>query len=170
MEGKWNYAFIDGQNLHLWTTKEELPRKIDFRKFRNYLKEKYNITEAFFYLWYVKEDNNDFYTNLQKSGFIVVFKKHLAGMISEKKGNVDSDIIFNIMRCLIDRPNDFEKIVLVSGDGDYKNVVDYLIKKERFLKILFPNRKFASSLYKQLTARFFDYLWKIKSKIEYISR
>lgn len=44
--------------------------------------------------------------------------------------------------------NDFNKIILVSGDGDYKKVVDYLISKERFEKILFPNRKFASSLYK----------------------
>jgi hypothetical protein len=54
------------------------------------------------------------------------------------------------MKSLIDEKDDFEKIILVSGDGDYKNVVDYLIKKERFLKILFPNRKFSSSLYKKL--------------------
>lgn len=37
----------------------------------------------------------------------------------------------------------------ISGDGDYKKVVEYLISKNRFLKILFPNKKF-SSLYKTL--------------------
>jgi hypothetical protein len=65
--------------------------------------------------------------------------------------------------------NDFNKIVLVSGDGDYKKVVDYLIHKERFEKILFPNRKFASSLYKKITIKYYDYLDNkdIKKKIEY---
>jgi uncharacterized LabA/DUF88 family protein len=91
-------------------------------------------------------------------------------MITQKKGNVDSDIIFNMMKCLIEEEDDFEKILLISGDGDYKNIVDYLVRKDRFLKILFPNRKFASSLYKQLPSRFYDYLLNVKSKIEYIPR
>jgi len=64
---------------------------------------------------------------------------------------------------------DFYKILLVSGDGDYKKVVDYLIKKGKFEKILFPNKKFASSLYKKLTSKYFDYLnqLEVKKKIEY---
>jgi uncharacterized LabA/DUF88 family protein len=43
--------------------------------------------------------------------------------------------------------NDFDKIVLVTGDGDYIKTVNYLIEKERLEKILFPNNKY-SSLYK----------------------
>lgn len=72
------------------------------------------------------------------------------------------------MKNMIDR-NDFQKIVLVSGDGDYKKVVDYLIKKDRFEKILFPNKKFASSLYKKLTVKYFDYLSQseVRKKVEY---
>jgi hypothetical protein len=50
---------------------------------------------------------------------------------------------------------DFEKVVLVSGDGDYKMLVDYLIEKDRFEKILFPNKKFSSSLYKKIGAKYF---------------
>ena len=45
---------------------------------------------------------------------------------------------------------DFEKIVLVSGDGDYKMLVDFLIEENRFAMLLFPNEKFASSLYKKI--------------------
>lgn len=71
-------------------------------------------------------------------------------MMGIKKGNVDSDIVFEAMRRLLDEPSEFEKIILVSGDGDYKKLVDYLVKKNRFLKILFPNKKFASSLYNKL--------------------
>ena len=70
------------------------------------------------------------------------------------------------MKVLIER-DDFGKILLVSGDGDYKKLVDYLIKKERFEKILFPNRQFASSLYRRLAPQYYDYLEAsaIKAKI-----
>ena len=43
--------------------------------------------------------------------------------------------------------NDFDKIVLVTGDGDYIKMVKYLIEKRRIKKMLFPNSKY-SSLYK----------------------
>ena len=38
---------------------------------------------------------------------------------STKKGNVDTDIVFEIMKNLIDNKR-FDKVVIVSGDGDYK--------------------------------------------------
>ncbi len=58
---------------------------------------------------------------------------------------------------------------MVSGDGDYKKMVDYFVKKEKFRKILFPNKKFASSLYKTLGSEFFDYLENpgVRLKIEF---
>ena len=89
-------------------------------------------------------------------------------MGSLKKGNVDTDLVFEIMKKLVDEQDFFEKIVLVSGDGYYKKMVDYLIKKERFEKILFPNKR-ASSLYKKLGSEYFDYLANnnIKSIIEH---
>lgn len=159
-----NLAFIDGQNLHLGTMQNNW--KVDLVKFRIYLKDKYNISEAYYFLGYVSEIEQDLYNNLQKSGFIVLFKEHNSALKGTKKGNVDTDIVFEIMKNLIDN-KDFNKIVLVSGDGDYKKVVDYLIKKEKFRKILFPNKKFASSLYKYLGAEFYDYLDNIKTYIEW---
>lgn len=57
--------------------------------------------------------------------------------------------------------------MLVSGDGDYKLVVDFLIEENRLEKVLFPNKKYASSLYKKLGSTYFDYLDNkdIKNKI-----
>lgn len=49
---------------------------------------------------------------------------------------------------------DFDKTVLVSGDGDYKKLVDYLIEKDKFKRILFPNGDKASSLYNKLDNKF----------------
>lgn len=158
-----NFAFIDGQNLHLGTLEKNW--KVDYSKFRTYLKDKYHITKAYYFLGFVTEANQDLYTALQEAGFIVVFREHSAQMTGNKKGNVDTDIVFEVMRSISEEK--FDLIVLVSGDGDYKKLIDYLIKQQRLLKILFPNQKYASSLYKQLGSEYFDYLDKspIKKKI-----
>jgi uncharacterized LabA/DUF88 family protein len=54
-------------------------------------------------------------------------------MLGKKKGNVDTDIVFEIMKKIY-RKNDFNKIVLVSSDGDYKLLVDFLIEENKFKK------------------------------------
>ena len=78
-------------------------------------------------------------------------------MLGKKKGNVDTDIVFDIMKRICKKES-FDKVVLVSGDGDYKSMVDFLIDENKFKKILFPNRKYRSSLYKKLSNNYFAYL------------
>lgn len=155
MEKESNLAFIDGQNLHLGTTQSGW--KIDHKKFRTYLKDKYHVHEAYYFLGYVTEEQQYLYNNLQKAGFIVLFREHSSALKGKKKGNVDSDIVFEVMKTLIER-KDFTKILLVSGDGDYKKLVDFLVKRNVLKKLLFPNKKFASSLYNKLGSEYFDYL------------
>jgi uncharacterized LabA/DUF88 family protein len=96
-----------------------------------------------------------------------IFKKHNQYALTKKKGNVDTDIVFEVMKSLIEN-NNFNKIVLISGDGDYNKLVEYLIFKNKFEKILFPNVKFASSLYKKLGNKFFTHLGRedVKNKIK----
>ena len=55
------------------------------------------------------------------------------------------------MKKLVEREK-FDKIALVSGDGDYWRMVDYLIKKDKFAKLLVPNNATLSSLYKTRTS------------------
>jgi len=161
-----NLAFVDGQNLYMGTTKGVPSWKVDLAKFRSYLFEKYNVETAYYFLGYLNEGNEELYDEIQKAGFVVKFREHNTKMLGKKKGNVDSDIIFSIMKKMY-RKEVFDKIVLVSGDGDYKMLVDFLIEEDRFKKILFPNKEFASSLYKKITRKFFDYLANIKHLIEY---
>ena len=165
MEKENNLAFVDGQNLYLGTKQDRW--NIDLFKFRVYLKDKYHISEAYYVLGFISEKEQELYNNLQKAGFIVIFKEHNQYAVTKKKGNVDTDIVFEIMKNLVDN-KDFDKIVLVSGDGDYKKLVEYLIKKNKFKKVLFPNKKFASSLYKKLGNQFFANLGRedIKNKIK----
>lgn len=162
-----NIAFIDGQNLHMGTKYAEDPWNLDFVKFSVYLKEKYKVNKAYYFLGFINTGNQDFYNEIQQAGFVLIFKKHNMEMMSKKKGNVDSDVIFLIMKKLYLREK-FDKIVLVSGDGDYKNLVDFLIQQKKFHKILFPNIKFASSLYKKLEYKYYARLNDeyVKSKIK----
>lgn len=153
-----NIAFIDGQNLHFNTAKRaDNPWLVDLKRFRMYLDQKYGVQTAYYFLGYVQEANQELYEQIQNAGFVLVFREHTTAMLGKKKGNVDSDIIFHIMKKMY-RCEQFGKIVLVSGDGDYKTLVDFLIEEHKFEKILFPDSRFASSLYKKLGRQFYDYL------------
>lgn len=169
MSKESNIAFIDGQNLHLGTTKNKW--KVDLGKFRTYLKDKYSVTEAHYHLGFVSEEEQDLYNNLQQAGFVVQFREHSSALKGKKKGNVDTDIVFEAMKALIENDR-FQKVILVSGDGDYRKLVDYLIAQGRFKKVLFPNRKFASSLYRHLPPVYYDALDNpgVRSKIAYTKK
>jgi uncharacterized LabA/DUF88 family protein len=150
-------AFIDGQNLHMATAKAENPWLVDFVKFRRYLREKYGVETAYFFLGYIINELEALYTKIQEAGFILIFREHNSLMLSNKKGNVDTDIVFHIMKRLY-RHDLTGKVVLVSNDGDYHQLVDFLIEEKAFLKILHPSQKFASSLYKKLGSEYYDFL------------
>jgi uncharacterized LabA/DUF88 family protein len=160
-----NLAFIDGQNLHLGTNSDSPPWQVDFALLRKYLSKKYNVSRAYYFLGYIMEGNDSLYDKIQEAGFILKFREHSSSMIGKKKGNVDSDIFFTIMKKMY-KGEDFDKVVLISGDGDYRMLVDFLIEEEKFKKILFPNKTFASSLYKKITRQYFDYLVNVKHRIE----
>jgi uncharacterized LabA/DUF88 family protein len=168
-----NIAYIDGQNLYMGTTKSEPHWMIDISRLRIYLGQKYNVERAYYYLGYVQEGINieKLYEAIQEAGFILVFREHNSAMLGKKKGNVDADIIFSIMKRLYMKDK-FDKVVLVSGDGDYKMLVDFLIEQEKFEKILFPNRRYRSSLYKPLSMQYIAYLDDpdVKRKVEHKKR
>ncbi len=164
-----NIAYIDGQNLYMATSKSSPKWDIDLARFRVYLSEKYLVERAYYYLGNVQEGDKieQLYEAIQGAGYFLVYRQHNSAMIGKKKGNVDSDIIYSVMKRLY-KKEQFDKVVLVSGDGDYKMLVDFLIEEKRFLKILFPNKKFRSSLYKSISATYYSTLVDsgIRNKIE----
>lgn len=113
------------------TTKSTPKWHVDLARLRRYLADKYHVADAYYYLGYVQtgEEYEKLYESIQKAGFILVFREHNSAMLGTKKGNVDSDIIFNAMKRMYLKER-FDKIVLVSGDGDYKMLVN-LISEEK---------------------------------------
>lgn len=145
-----NQAFIDGQNLHVNTKSNGW--KVNLARPRVYLREKYQVERAYYFIGAADDNHQNLYKMIQEAGFILIFRKHSLEMTGHKKGNVDTDIVFEVMRKLADQ-EDFDKVVLISGDGDYFKMVDYLINKNRLEKLLAPSYRSMSSLYKQYIDR-----------------
>lgn len=139
------YAFIDSQNLNLGVLRQG--GKLDFRKFRQYLKLTHNVTKAFLFIGYV-EENKVLYDYLKRSGYICVFKKVIEYKDKDiaTKGNIDADLVLHAM---IEYPR-YDKAIIVSGDGDFYPLIEYLHKKNKLHKIITPNKKYSSLLLKFL--------------------
>lgn len=142
MKIKSNYAFIDSQNLNLGIRSQSW--KLDFKRFRIFLKDKYNVSKAFLFIGFIK-GNESLYKYLEESGFKLIFKPTLEKHEGKKviiKGNVDAELVLHTM---IEYKN-FNKAIIVSGDGDFHCLVNYLNKKKKLLKIIVPSVKYSSLL------------------------
>jgi len=133
-------AFIDSQNLNLGVRSQGW--KLDWRKFRQYLRNKYNVTEAYAFIGY-KAGNESLYTKLQQMGYVVILKPTLELPDGTVKGNVDAELVLHAMIHL----RNFDKAIIVSGDGDFLCLVEYLANKNKLLHLLAPN-KYYSRLFK----------------------
>ena len=139
-----NYAFIDSQNLNLGVKSQGWV--LDWRKFRVYLRNKDSIHKAYVFIGQVA-GNESLYKFLQDSGYILIFKPTLERFNHGKtkiKGNVDAELVLHTM---IEYKN-YKKAIIVSGDGDFHCLVEYLQKKDKLLKILAPTRHYSSLLRK----------------------
>ena len=158
---KSNYAFIDSQNLNLAI--RELGWKLDFARFRIYLKEKFGVTKAYIFIGYMPS-NQDLYSFLQDSGFHCIFRPTLTYKDGKTKGNCDAELI---LQAMIDF-NDYEKAVIVTGDGDFYCLVNHLITKQKLEALIVPNRFKYSALLKIKELRPFTRdMNDLKNKLEY---
>lgn len=155
-----NAAFIDYQNLYMSLVDQGW--KLDQRRFRVYLEEKYGVASAYLFIGYMPE-NQALYKGLQKAGFILIFKEVLKHKNGTIKGNVDAELVLNAM---IEYPN-YNQAVIVTGDGDFACLVDYLRHQGKLRMLLVPNRAKYSALLKKAAAQQLDSIDNLKVKLAY---
>jgi uncharacterized LabA/DUF88 family protein len=156
-----NYAFIDSQNLNL--SIRALGWKLDFSRFRVYLKENYAVTKAFLFIGYV-EGNNDLYTSLQEAGFICIFKPTLEYKDGTTKGNCDAELV---LQAMIEYQN-YDKAVVVTGDGDFYCLVKYLIENIKLEALMIPNKfKFSALLRFKIVRPHLRFMNDLRQMLEY---
>lgn len=156
-----NYAFIDSQNLNLGI--QELGWKLNFKRFRVYLKEKYNIEKAYLFIGYLPE-NQSLYKSLQENGYVLVFKPVLKNKDGDVKGNVDAELV---LQAMVDY-HEYNKALIVTGDGDFYCLVNYLYSENKLARVLSPNIKKCSILLKKAAKEKIAFMNNLKQKLEYI--
>jgi uncharacterized LabA/DUF88 family protein len=154
-----NFAFIDSQNLNLAIISQGW--KLDFKKFRIYLKDKFDVTKAFLFIGY-DATNSNLYTSLQTYGYILVFKPTLVLPNGKVKGNIDAELVLHTMI----QYNNFDKSVVVTGDGDFFCLIEHLVKHNKLNKLLIPDKNKYSSLFRKFINNV-QFMNGLKGKLEY---
>lgn len=129
------YAFIDATNIIYSASKSGW--KMDFAKLSKYLKERFAVNRI---LYYAGVDTSNlkqlkFYEKLQQFNYelrLIPVKTFSDG---RKKADVDSRMTFEIMYYF----SEYDKAVVMTGDGDYYWVLEHLIQSEKQVWLLsFP--------------------------------
>jgi len=155
-----NYAFIDSQNLNLGI--RELGWRLDFKRFRVYLREKYKVERAYLFIGYIAK-NKDLYNSLKRSGYELKFKPILKNKDGEVKGNVDADLV---LQAILDYRR-YEKAVIVTSDGDFYCLIDHLYSKNKLKVVMSPCIKKCSVLLKKAAREKIVFIDNLKKRLEY---
>lgn len=168
-----NFAFIDSNNLHQGLSKDVFKNgqklysgwKLDYKRFRIYLSDKYQVKKAFLFIGFMP-GNQTMYTKLQEYGYICVFKPTLELEDGKIKGNVDAELVLHSM---IEYEH-YDKAVVVSGDGDFYCLVEYFLNNDKLKKVFVPNRHNHSCLLDRLsspTNNILAFIDVLQGKLEY---
>ena len=155
-----NYAFIDSQNLNMGIRR--IGWKMDFKKLRIYLKEKYKVKKAYLFIGYMSENQN-LYRSLQKYGYVLIFKPILKKKDGTIKGNVDAELV---LQAMIDY-NQYNKAIIISSDGDFYCLINYLFDKKKLEMVISPCYKTCSILLKKSAREKIIFIDNLRKKLEY---
>ena len=151
-----NYAFIDGQNLDKSIKKQGL--KLNYKKFREFLSDKFGVSKAFYFIGYMQEYTNGFYKDLRVCNYTLSFRKPVIDSDGKIKANVDANLITHVMMKL----NSYNKAVIVAGDSDYYCLCKYLIRQNKLCQVIVPCKAKCPKIYKNNL--------KFRNWVSYLSR
>lgn len=138
-----NYAFIDGNNLYHGAADQKI--EFDYGRLRLYLRNALGVSKAFLFIGYVPT-NTALYNMLQSAGFTLVFKPTVAYVEEDKetvKGNVDAELVLHASAIEYDN---YDKAVIISSDGDFACLAEFLKKTNKLEKIITPTAKYSKLL------------------------
>ncbi len=153
-----NYAFIDGNNIYLGV--KELGWELDYQRFRVYLKDKYNVDKAFYFIGFI-EGNKDLYKYLERCGYLLIYKQAIKDGKGSFKGNCDVELVLHAM---IEYHN-YDQAVVVTSDGDFTCLLSYLRKNNKLKTVLAPEKEKCSILIKKEVPDSIAFIENLRSKI-----
>jgi len=158
-------AYIDGANLHKGI--ESLSWKLDYRKFRSWIRQKFGVTDAYLFIGLMPKHAN-LYTSLQNIGYKLVFKEVIYDGDGRAKGNCDADLVLQATRDYFEQG--ITSVVLVSSDGDYAPLIKFWLEKKVQCVIISPAPTSKCSILLKRTGVPIVYLQEVKHKLWYRSK
>lgn len=124
-------VFIDGSNLH--AAAKSLKLDLDFRRVRQYFADRGRLMRALYYTALIEDQENSplrpLVDWLDYNGFTIVTKPakefYDDGGHRRIKGNMDIELAVDMM----DLAGHLDHVVLFSGDGDFRHLVDAVKRK-----------------------------------------
>jgi uncharacterized LabA/DUF88 family protein len=154
-----NYAFIDGNNIFKGI--KSLGWCLDYTKFRVFLKDKYNVVKAYYFIGKI-QGNERLYQYLSSNGYDLIFKPTVRDHQGLIKGNCDAELVLQVM---IDKDK-YKKAVIVTGDGDFACLVKHLQNEKKFEFLLAPVIADCSVLLRRALPNQIDFLETLKQRLE----
>lgn len=132
--------YIDGNNLY--RSAKELGFEIDYKKFRGWLRQKYNPASVYLFIGLVPS-RISFYEYLQECGFILVFKQTIS-VEGTVKGNCDAELVLKTVSDFYTKA--FTSCTIITGDGDFGCLVEFLLANNTAVRIVSPDKNKCSIL------------------------
>ncbi len=137
------YGFIDASNIIYGARAEGW--FIDQKKLFNYLKNKFNVSKAFFY--YGKDSKSkkkeNFLNKLKHFGYALRVKE-IKRYGKRTKANCDVDLTMDMLLLM----KEYKKAVVLTGDGDFAPLLVYLISKGKKIIIISSPKRTAREIKK----------------------
>lgn len=144
------------------------PRPINLDKVLRFHKKKLkdeNLSESEIVLLGRHIQRIKFYRKLKGFGYTLKLKPtkiYKDGDRTIKKANCDVDLTFDLMRYM----SQYQKLVILSGDGDFAVVLKYLQSKSKKVSILSRGERTAKEIRRLAGGKFVDFV-RLRSKLEF---
>ncbi len=134
--------YIDGNNLY--RAAKTLGFDIDYGIFGVWLRQKYNASVIFLFIGFLPK-RIKFYEYLRENGYILIFKE-IIFYEETIKGNCDAELVLKLVSDFYTKS--FNSCVLITGDGDFGCLVEFLKNNAADIHLIAPNKKRCSVLLK----------------------
>ena len=142
-------------------TYEHLDWSIDYAKLRVYLKEKYSVSTAYYFIGNVPHLSFR-YIELQRMGYVVMLRESILFPNGRMKANCDVELTLQTM---IDKPT-YDKAVILTSDGDFACLVKHLMGCGKLERVLAPCLIGCSSLLCKAAGTKIDFLDNTRCRLE----
>jgi uncharacterized LabA/DUF88 family protein len=132
--------YIDGNNLHRGA--KSLGFELDYKKFKGWLRQKFDANETYLFIGFVPE-RASFYNYLRECGFLLIFKQTVS-VDGKVKGNCDAELVLKTVSDFYLKS--FASCILVTGDGDFGCLVEFLRLHSSINRVLSPDKDKCSFL------------------------